>query len=301
MSSTRLSPDFSILDSIKSFLADGKCSPLISKDYSSNVDYSHVHRIYREITRTTVQQYSTYLSSKIIGKALTELTNEKEVNVCSIGCGDGEVDYQVLSAVVKSMPKARVNYYGIDVNTRSCSRAGKSLAELPPNVRVTIINKGILEVDSDSLPKFDVVILAHVHYYFSKNLKSLFAKTMDLCTPHHGQIEVIATQYTPIWRAGEIFDREVCFAHLLLKEMDKLSLTYSTTSLPGEANFSHCILDDFTSVYSQNVLDFFCHKSLAEYPPEVSLLCVNYLKSCLNDRGCCDCSAQAITVPWMKI
>ena len=83
-------------------------------------------------------------------------------------------------------------YFGIDLNSTSCLQAEENLAALHAPYTINIINEGILEVDPDSLPKFDIIIMAHVHYYFSKDLRSLFAKAMKLCQPHSERIEVIA-------------------------------------------------------------------------------------------------------------
>jgi 2-polyprenyl-3-methyl-5-hydroxy-6-metoxy-1,4-benzoquinol methylase len=260
-------------------------------------EYPDLHRAYREISGSTFEKYCAYLSEKV-SEALHDQASDEVLNICSIGCGDGQADYKVLSKALGAFPKSRVNYFGIDISVASCQQAKKILTPLP--CTVTIINKGILEIAAKSLPKFDIVIMAHVHYPFYKDLKPLFCKAMEICKAN-GRLEVIAGVETPIWRLCEAFDYNICFAHVLLKELDKMGLMYTTRALPGKADFSRCVMDNFTSPLSHSVLNFFSQANLNAYPPLVTLLSASYIKSCLDERHCCDCAGLAITLPWASM
>ena len=284
------------LEEIKHCLSEDKCQSSPLQFTYEQASYYDGHRVYHQITDNTVDRYCKYLIETICD-SLEGHDTSKELYICSIGCGDGEADYKVLAEVQDAYPLAKVCYFGIDLNSTSCLQAKENLAALHAPYTTNIVNKGILEVDPDSLPKFDIIIMAHVHYYFSKDLRSLFAKTMKLCQPHSGRIEVIATQYTPMWQLRAIFSYHQCYAHILMKELDHFGVKYITRDLPGEANFSQCVADNFSSPYSIAALGFICHTDLRQYTPQVAELCSNYIKSCLDKRECCDCSGLAITIP----
>ena len=289
--------DISALVELQSILSDRKRNLICSqKKLSEDEAYTASHRVYREITRSTVEGYCIYLSDKIC-RALENGAPDEELNVCSVGCGDGEADFKILSKVSERFPQRRVNFVGIDINKASCIEAEKKLSSLPYNINTTIVNEGILEADQRKLPKFDLVQMVHVHYYFVDNFERLFSKALDLVKPKSGRIEVIVTKSTPLWRLREPFNSFTCFAHQLIKELEKIGLKFTTHDLPGVADFSHCIAEDFRSQYARSALDFFSHQNLSTYPPEVTALCVKYIRSCLDERGCCECAGMAITLP----
>ena len=287
--------DISVLVELQSVLSDHKRNLIFSlKNLSEDEAYTASHRVYREITRSTVDGYCTYLSDKIC-RALENVAPDEELNVCSVGCGDGEVDFKILSQVSERFPQRRVNFVGIDINKSSCIEAEKKLSSLPYST--TIINEGILEVDQRTLPKFDVVQMVHVHYYIIDHLECLFSKALDLVKPKCGSIEVIVTKSTPLWRLVEPFNNSTCFAHQLIKELEMIGLKFTTHDLPGVADFSCCVEEDFRSQYALYALDFFSLQNLSTYPPEVTDLCIKYIRSCLDDKGCCECAGMAITLP----
>ena len=288
--------DITTLIELQSILADRKRNLIYNQQELTEEDraYTASHRVYREITRSTVDGYCTYLCDKIC-RALENVAQDEELNVCSVGCGDGEVDFKILSQVSERFPQRRVNFVGIDINKSSCIEAEKKLSSLPYSA--TIINEGILEVDLRTLPKFDMVQMVHVHYYFVDDFGRLFSKALDLVKPKSGRIEVIVTKRTPLWRLREPFNSFTCFAHQLIKELEMIGLKFTTHDLPGVADFSRCIEEDFKSHYARNALDFFSHQNLNVYPPEVTTLCAKYIRSCLDEKGCCECAGMAITLP----
>ena len=223
MNSTRT--NITALVELKSILSDRKRNLICSqkKLTEDDIAYTASHRVYREITRSTVDGYCIYLSNKIC-RALENGAPDEELNVCSVGCGDGHVDFKILSKVSERFPHRKVNFVGIDKNEKSCIEAEKKLSSLPHNINTTIINEGFLEVDQCTLPKFDLVQMVHVHYYFVDDLERLFSKALDLVKPRSGRIEVIVTKSTPLWRLIEPFNNSNCFAHQLIKELEKIGL-----------------------------------------------------------------------------
>ena len=282
-----MNPDGSVLQELRSLL-----KPPIQR--LKGDDYFAGHRVYREITSSTVDGFCSYLSDKIC-KALDDQEPGEELNICSVGCGDGETDFKILFKVSERFPHRKVHLVGIDINESSCHEAEKNLSKLP--YKTTIINEGFLEVDPSGLPKFDLVFITHAHYYFP-NLKALFTKAIAICREENGEIELITNQRTPLWSLPEIFDFRAHFADSLLNELEVMDLKCSIQSvtLPGQADFSRCVAEDFSSQYSQHILNFFSQSNLGTHPPEVTTLCVKYIKSCLDEKGCCNFTTQAITL-----
>ena len=282
-----MNPDGSVLEQLRSLI-----KPPIQR--LKGHDYSAGHCVYREIISNHVDGYCSYISDKIC-KTLDDQEPGEELNICSVGCGDGTSDFKALSKVSERFPHRKVHLVGIDINENSCHEAEKNLSKLP--YKTTIINEGFLEVDPSGLPKFDLVFITHSHYFFP-NLKDLFSKAIGICKEGIGRVEVIAGQRIPIWSLPEIFDFRVQFADSLLNELEIMDLKCSIQSvtLPGQADFSRCVEEDFTSQYSQHALNFFCQTNLDTYPPEVTRLCVKYIRSCVDEKGCCVCCSQAITL-----
>ena len=283
-----MNPDVSVLKELRSLI-----KPPIQrlKDH----DYFAGHRVYREMTSSNVDGYCSYLSAKIC-KALDDQEPGEELNICSVGCGDGETDFKILSKVSERFPHRKVHLVGIDINESSCHEAEKNLSKL--SYKRTIINEGFLEVEPSELPKFDFVFITHSHYYFPCS-KALFSKAIAICREGNGKIVVISTHcHTPMWSLPEIFDFHTQFADSLLNELKVLDLKCSIQceTLPAKVDFSHCVAEDFSSQYSQYILNLFCHSDLGTYPPEVKTLCIKYIKSCLDEKGCCNYSIQAITL-----
>ena len=180
---------------------------------------------------------------------------DEELNICSVGCGDGTSDFKALSKVSERFPHRKVHLVGIDINEKSCHEAEKNLSKLP--YKTTIINEGSLEVDPSGLPKFDLVFITHSHYFFP-NLKDLFSKAIAICREGSGKVEVISDQLTPIWCLPKLFGYTVPFADSLLHELEVMNLKCSIQSvtLSGQADFSRCVAEDFTSQYSQRLISF---------------------------------------------
>ena len=282
-----MNPDKSVLEELRSLL-----KPPIQR--LKGHDYLSAHLVYREIISSHVDGYCSYISDKIC-KALDDQEPDEELNICSVGCGDGTSDFKALSKVSQRFPHRKVHLVGIDINESSCHEAEKNLSKLP--YKTTIINEGFLEVDQSGLPKFDLVFITRAHYYFP-NLKDLFSKAIGICKEGNGIVEVISVLPVPIWSLPELFDFSMHFADSVLKKLEVMDLKCSIqcVTLPGQADLSRCVAEDFTSQYSQHALNFFCQTNLDTYPPEVKSLCVKYIRSCLDEKGCCELTSKAITL-----
>ena len=228
-----------------------------------------------------------------------EKGSREPLRICSVGCADGAMDKVPLTEVSGKYPDVLIEYVGIEINPESCSRAKKNLSGLPYNV--TIVNKDFMDIDVESIQKFDLVLLSHVIYYF-KELKPLFDKLSTICK-EDGEIEVIVGRGIPQWAMATLFfKKEQKFPHrfspAVMKELDEMGLTYSSVILPGQANLSSCVKDQFQSQFNKNVLDFMCQTKLDNYPPQVRKLCVDYITSLYNHGkdGKCEHFDTAIAI-----
>ena len=287
-----------ILYELKSLLKGLPDQPVAYGDMD-DVDYIEQFTAYANIARDEQKSLDKYLVNMIC-KRLKKGSQEL-LRVCSVGCADGMMDKVPLTEVSGKYPDVIIEYVGIEINPESCSRAKKNLSGLPYNV--TIVNKDFMDIDVESIQKFDLVFLSHVIYYF-KELKPLFDKLSKICK-EDGEVEVIVGRGIPQWAMATLFfEKEQRFPHrfspAVMKELDGMGLSYSSVILPGQANLSSCVKDQFQSQFNKNVLDFMCQTKLDNYPPQVRQLCVDYITSLYNhgEDGKCEHfdTAMAITI-----
>ena len=83
--------------------------------------------------------------------------------VCSIGCGDGRLDGDILSTLTIGNPDIQIQYAGIDISKTFCKIAEENLKP-GKNVNVKIYNQDFMDFTDEP---FDVVIASHSLYYFN--------------------------------------------------------------------------------------------------------------------------------------
>ena len=106
--------------------------------------------------------------------------------ICSIGCGDGRFDKEVLTRVSEQFPDTRLQYIGMDVNEFSCQRARELLAPLS-NVEAEVHTRDIQQLDIADIQSFDLVIAVHVLYYVT-SLEAVLSTVLQMIKPngeHH--------------------------------------------------------------------------------------------------------------------
>ncbi len=94
-------------------------------------------------------------------KLVASRNQEGSFRVCSIGCGDGLVDNDILSALATEYPDRHVQYVGIDVSETYCQLAKDNLKP-GRNVDISILNQNFLNFSSEA---FDFVVAMHSLYY----------------------------------------------------------------------------------------------------------------------------------------
>ena len=95
---------FLALEELKHCLPEGRSQSSPLQFTNEQASYYDGHRVYRQITGNTVVCYCKYLIETILCDSLKGHDTSKELYICSIGCGDGEADYKVLSNVQDAYP-----------------------------------------------------------------------------------------------------------------------------------------------------------------------------------------------------
>ena len=269
---------------------------------SEEFDYTRKHAAYREIAKDETDSIVRFISKKLnkaIKSRLAQHSGEAvPFHVCSIGCGDGERDRDIIKKCDLSVP---ISYVGIEINAKSCSRAKANLGVLP-SVEVTLLNKDFMQTDLDCQPKFDFVYMSHSHYYI-EDVQAMFLKLLQL-TEGDGKVVIITQTLTPPHRLENIiFEKEWGFAlrHFqdLVQILDEMGVRYTTEPMTnGVWHMDRCFKENFTSEFAKDVLDFFSQSNLKQYSQEVTDLCIQYLKACCRKISetsyVCDFSNAAI-------
>ena len=128
-----MNPSISSLKEIETLLGNRR-----SRRYSGNATFFGDQNLYDEsllVFRqiTSCDNYCSYLASKICKRLKDQSSGlaDGEMNICSIGCGDGEADYKVLSKVSEVLPNAVINYFGMDIISTYCAQTETKLANHP--------------------------------------------------------------------------------------------------------------------------------------------------------------------------
>ena len=83
--------------------------------------------------------------------------------VCSIGCGDGRLDEDILATLTRENPDIKIQYAGIDISETFCKIAHENLKP-GKNVNVKIYNRDFMDFTDEP---FDIIIASHSLYYFT--------------------------------------------------------------------------------------------------------------------------------------
>ena len=85
--------------------------------------------------------------------------------VCSIGCGDGHLDEDILSTLTRANSDIQIQYVGIDISKTFCKLAQEKIKP-GKNVTVKIYNQDFMDFTDEP---FDIVIASHSLYYFNSS------------------------------------------------------------------------------------------------------------------------------------
>ena len=124
-----------------------------------------------------------YLARRIC--EMLQTTEAPSIRICSVGCGDGQLDKLVLLKVLEKHPKANIEVLGVDINDLSCQKANEHLGQVSrqhAQVKIKVVSGDILDVSTAEEGVFDAVIVVHTMYYI-KDLEKVLKKLLELQKP----------------------------------------------------------------------------------------------------------------------
>lgn len=266
--------EHSILSEIDKILNSIKPYGIRGSDWVSQ-RFEKCYKRYEEITDQMPKIANKF--QDLIAKSLFE-QNVKSLSICSLACGDGELDYLILSQVVKAMPDINIHWTGIDINPTLCEQARAKLEKLP--IEIDTRGEDIDQLNVEQIRKADFTYMIHGHYFFP-SLKESLNKILELKKPGTSFVFVSAPRteynqlYTRFWRYEH--EREFWHTQFLLPELEQRGLVLHSEQIQGTMDVSRCFQEGWDTLFGQEVLDFLCHTTLDDFPLELRQLAIAYI------------------------
>ena len=125
---------------------------------------------------------SAYLAERIC-RGLETKTDCPSIRVCSLGCGDGQLDMDTIVKVLTKHPEVTVDFLAVDINKSSCEKALELFAavtrEYGKRFNFNVVCCDILEIPVQEHRSFDVVTVVHT-LYFVPSLENVLKKCYEL-------------------------------------------------------------------------------------------------------------------------
>ena len=248
-------------------------------------DYSQQHDAFKILFSDSNLVYDVLFDK--IARVVKDKRPGDRFSMCSVGCGDGERDYHILSRLAAEFPKVVIEYVGIDVNETSCEKARKRFANLARCTQ-TVIAGDFMRVESTK-SHFDWIQLSHVHYYF-EDLAGLVKKAVSLCDPNHGRVGILSLSPCPPLKMMDLFYQRNANHPLwdtsdLISVLKDLDLEFNVDELKTKLTVTRCIEEEFQTPFAKCALNFLCHTKLDLYPAEVARSCVDYYKETVYGKA----------------
>lgn len=237
----------------------------------------HFSRCYKRYEEMTDQMPK--LAERLGSLVAANLSQSKPFSICSLACGDGEMDYLILSKVAKNFPDANIHWTGIDINPVLCEQAQEKLNGLP--FKIELRCEDIDKINPAQMPKFEFISMIHGHYYFPLLGKSI-SRILELKHQDTLLIFVSAPQadynqlYRRFWRYEN--GREFWHSEFLLPELKQRSFNLEVEMIHATMDISQCFQEGWDARFSQEVVDYLCHAALDEFPSRLRELAIAYLE-----------------------
>ena len=219
---------------------------------------------------------------KEIESHLQKSDNQQSYRICSLGCGGGKLDKQILQQLTEKYPGVKFEFVGLDNNQASLEVARSTLKD----VSFASVEYHDLEGDVQALSKFskfDAVIAVHLMCYL-KSKASLLPDFVALLKPSGVLFAIHCAIDDPLLKLTEVFKKDhekVC--NMLPKDdvlscLEEMKGKYEIHDFTSE---DHIAIFDKQTFYQSDetrdrVLDFIVHVPLKEYP-DIKELCLEYL------------------------
>ena len=215
------------------------------------------------------------------------------IKFCSVGCGDGLLDYRFLKKFLSTFPDFSVNYTGVDLTELYCEQAREMLSTIDrpeERFKFQVKQQDFEREDVTSLGSFDFVYSIHVIYHVT-DLTRMIEKVLSLVKPGGKAVVGALTDQGLIGMRRILWKHEGTFRHTLwtsndvMKLLEKKQIKYERYHLVPMQNIQNLVDTydnvnfEFKSPQAQAIFDFACHTSMRWYCKEAVDLCMEYLKT----------------------
>ena len=230
----------------------------------------------------------------IVSKGLGDRLNAKDgppLRLCSVGCGDGLMDYRFIQKFLGAVPNVTIDYTGLDLNEYFCGEARSKLSGIEDERFKSLVLQKDFErddVDDAYLQKFDVVYSIHVIYHFT-DLPLVVDKILSMVKPGGLAVTVAVTDdgLTGLRRVLRKHEGGHQFWTIrdVVKVFAERGMTFDREKIVSIQDIQHQVKDNFSSQLSKVVLDFACQTKMKWYCEEAVKLCVEYLEEVSDIKG----------------
>ena len=258
-----------------------EANPLLPSynDGTNDPDYTIQHKHMRQLCSKSRDRNISYVVEQ--ASAMIDEDKKTTFRICSIGCGDGHFDKEVLIQLLRKYPHLEIQYLGLDVNEFSCQIAREVLGSLE-GVQIKILAKDIQHASPDDFEPCDLVIAVHVLYYV-ESLKAAISCALKVVEPN-GCLMMINGQRYPLSEICHRFwlhehKRRLWYTQDIEEALTEMGLVYRIQKSDGPLDIPPNFEKEFQSPPGVYVLDFFAHTKLSRYPPAVAQTCIEYFSS----------------------
>lgn len=203
------------------------------------------------------------------------------LRICSIGCEDGSLDKNIL----EGLKEVKVEYMGLETDEQACEAAMEKLGQISPSISVSTAVVDYEEEDlmDLNLGTFDLIWMINCTYY-AQQLAPLIQGATRLLKPT-GKLVIISSSKQSI---DQLITRFWCHqrpehplhtTESVVEVLSQLSLPHTINKEAVSFNLTVPLKEQFRSHQSSLLLDHLVYCRLADYPPEVGQLVVQFLQS----------------------
>ena len=266
-----------ILEELDKLLEENPLLPSYSVGMN-DPDYTIQHKHIQQLCSKSREKNINYVIEQ--ASAIIDKDKKSMFRFCSIGCGDGHFDKEVLTQLLRRYPHLDLQYLGLDVNEFSCQTAREVLGSLE-GAQIEILTKDIQHTSPADFEPCDLVIAVHVLYYV-ESLKAAVSCALRVVKPD-GCLMTINSYRYPL---SEIYHRFWLHEHKrrlwctqdIEEILTEMGIAYRIQKSGGPLDIPNFEkgLQSPSDVY---LLDFLAHTKLSRYPPAVTQKCIEYFSS----------------------
>ena len=217
---------------------------------------------------------------KQVEQSLGALGEKGTFRVCSVGCGDGTLDKEIIGGLAAAHPGLAIEYVGVGLCEQGCEEVEGEMEDVGENVVVQVVAKDYSELSKDEVGTFDCVLMVSCLCY-STVPEAMLRAVLGLLEPA-GELIVVSSSQKLVdeligrfWKHQRHYD--LCTSEKVKAMLQEVGNQYSVQQLPVAFDLGQCFSEGFKSVKSKLFLDHIMQVNLEEYAPAVSGLVIDFL------------------------